>query len=73
MYFTEECQRRPTDKIWNSYIRQDLMIGIKTSGEEFMGNWRLHNDKVTPHRLFLVAGGKKYRFIMEAVSAQTLL
>lgn len=48
------------------------MIGIKTSGEEFMGNWRLHNDKVIPHRLFLVAEGKKPKFIMEAVSAQTL-
>lgn len=53
LYFTEECQLRPTDKSWNSYTRQDLMIGIKTSGEELMGNWRLHNDKVTPHRLFL--------------------
>lgn len=53
LYFTEECQLRPTDKSWNSYTRQDLMIGIKTSGEELMENWRLHNDKVTPHRLFL--------------------
>ena len=72
LYFTEECQLRPTDKSWNSYTRQDIMIGIKTLGEELMGNWRLHNDKVTPHRLFWGHKEKNRKFIVEAVSAQTL-